>query len=155
MIQKGPVNPYQYVGACISGKWKMTILHHIHNYGSIRFNLTRRVLPISEKVLAQQLSELQDMGVIDREVYETKPLKVRYVLTPSGEELVAALDLLYIWSVRQMTAQGVEIDPDAFVVHNSDKYLEALEGIVDINKYLIQATAAVEIDQLARDTCRD
>ena len=35
-----PTNPYHYVLHCIGGKWKMTILHEIYTYGSIRFNQT-------------------------------------------------------------------------------------------------------------------
>ena len=42
-----PTNPYHYVLHCIGGKWKMTILHEIHTYGSIRFNQTLKALPIS------------------------------------------------------------------------------------------------------------
>ena len=49
------VNPYLYIRKCLLGKWKMTILNHIHHYGAIRFNETRKTLPISEKVLAEQL----------------------------------------------------------------------------------------------------
>ena len=49
------VNPYHFVTNCISGKWKMTILHHIHHYGKIRFNETKKTLGVSEKVLSQQL----------------------------------------------------------------------------------------------------
>ena len=52
------VNPYHFVTNCISGKWKMTILHHIHHYGKIRFNETKKTLGVSEKVLSQQLKEL-------------------------------------------------------------------------------------------------
>ena len=52
-----PTNPYHYVLHCIGGKWKMTILHEIHTYGSIRFNQTLKALPISEKVFSQQLRD--------------------------------------------------------------------------------------------------
>ena len=52
-----PTNPYHYTLHCLGGKWKMTILHEIHTYGKIHFNETLKVLPISEKVLSQQLKE--------------------------------------------------------------------------------------------------
>ena len=93
---KEPTNPYHYVLQCIGGKWKMTILHEIHTYGSIRFNQTLKALPISEKVFSQQLKELTDAGLIRRISYDTIPPKVEYVLTPRGEELIPALDALYI-----------------------------------------------------------
>ncbi len=124
------VNPYHYVRKCLFGKWKMTILHHIHNYGCIRFNETRKILPISEKVLAEQLRELADDGLVERIQYNTIPLKVEYVLTPLGEELIPALDALYIWSIRRMYELGIEIDRDAFDVHRSEKYTEELGDIM-------------------------
>ena len=61
-----PVNHYHYVTGCISGKWKMTILHHIHHYGKIRFNETKKTLQVSEKVLSQQLKELAADGLVER-----------------------------------------------------------------------------------------
>ncbi len=131
-----PMNPYHYVRKCIFGKWKMTILHHISNYGFIRFNETRKTLPISEKVLSEQLKELMDDGLVERIQYNTIPLKVEYVLTPAGEELIPALDLLYIWSIKRMRALGIEIDPDAFVVHMDEKYMKPLEGLIDLERDL-------------------
>jgi len=125
------VNPYHYIRHCLLGKWKMTILHHIHTYGSIRFNSTLKTLPISEKVFSEQLKELMKDGLIARRQYETIPVKVEYVLTPAGEQLVPALDILYIWSIRRMDELGIPIDPDAFLVHNSEKYVKALEDIMN------------------------
>ena len=86
-----PMNPYHYVLHCIGGKWKMTILHEIYVSGSIRFNQTLKLLPISEKVFSQQLRELVEAGLIRRISYDTVPPKVEYVLTPSGEKLIPAL----------------------------------------------------------------
>lgn len=130
-----PTNPYLYVLHCIGGKWKMTILHEIHTYGSIRFNQTLKALPISEKVFSQQLRELVEAGLIRRISYDTIPPKVEYVLTPSGEQLIPALDALYIWSIRQMDERGIPIDSDAFVVHTSSKYTEELEDIMKANDF--------------------
>lgn len=126
------INPYHYVNGCISGKWKFTILHHIHTYGAIRFNETRKTLPVSEKVLSQQLKELAKDGLVERIQYDTMPLKVEYVLTPIGEELIPALDLLYIWSVKRMTELNLPIDTDAFEVHQADKYVTALKDFSDV-----------------------
>lgn len=123
-------NPYHYVGDCIMGKWKMTILHHIHHYGKIRFNETRKTLPVSEKVLSQQLKELAKDGLVQRIQYNTIPLKVEYILTPAGEDLIPALDILYIWSIKRMHELDIPIDPDAFVVHTSDKYVDSLSHIL-------------------------
>ncbi len=130
-----PTNPYHYVLHCIGGKWKMTILHEIHTYGSIRFNQTLKALPISEKVFSQQLRELVEAGLIRRISYDTIPPKVEYVLTPSGEQLIPALDALYIWSIRQMDERGIPIDSDAFAVHTSSKYTEKLQDIMAANDF--------------------
>lgn len=129
------VNPYHYIRHCLLGKWKMTILHHIHTYGNIRFNNTLKTLPISEKVFSQQLKELVDDGLIRRIQYETIPVKVEYVLTPAGERIVPALDQLYIWSIKRMAELKIPIDPDAFLVHKSEKYIEALKDLTSSSLY--------------------
>ncbi len=126
-----PMNPYHYVTGCISGKWKMTILHHIHHYGRIRFNETKKTLGVSEKVLSQQLKELANDGLIERIQYNTIPLKVEYILTPLGKDLIPALDILYVWSIRRMNELGLTIDPDAFAVHTELKYTDQLKDIMD------------------------
>lgn len=131
------VNPYHFVTNCISGKWKMTILHHIHHYGKIRFNETKKTLGVSEKVLSQQLKELTNDGLVQRIQYNTIPLKVEYILTPLGEDLVPALDILYVWSVRRLDSLKLPIDPDAFKVHTEAKYEDALKDILDTYQHKI------------------
>lgn len=126
--QKG-TNPYQYALSCIKGKWKMSILHQIHHLGKIRFNQTLNRFPISEKVLSQQLKELIADGLIERIQYNTVPLKVEYILTPAGEDLIPALDILYVWGMRRMSDLDIEIDPDNFDVHTDRKYIDQLEDI--------------------------
>ena len=113
----------------------MTILHEIYTFGKIRFNQTLKQLPISEKVLAQQLRELMEDGLIRRISHDTIPPKVEYVLTPSGERIMPALDILYIWSIRQMDVQDIPIDADNFVVHKSEKYVDALKDIMEDNDF--------------------
>ncbi len=126
-----PTNPYHYALHCLGGKWKMTILHEIHTYGSIHFNQTLKVLPMSEKVLSQQLKELIRDGLVRRIVKsDSFPPATDYVLTEEGERLIPALDLLYIWSIQRMDAEKIPIDADAFVVHRSEKYVEALGDIM-------------------------
>ena len=131
---ESPTNPYHYALHCIGGKWKMTILHEIYTFGKIHFNQTLKVIPVSEKVLSQQLKELVEDGLVQRIVDgNTYPPTIQYVLTKEGEQLVPALDMLYIWSIRQMDARNIPIDADAFVVHQSEKYVNALKDIMDAN----------------------
>ena len=129
-------NPYHYALHCLGGKWKMTILHEIHTYGVIHFNKTLKVLPISEKVLSQQLKELIQDGLVKRIVNsDTFPPSTDYVLTKAGKELIPFLDVLYIWSIRQMDSKGIPIDADAFVVHQTEKYISELGDIMDANQF--------------------
>ena len=85
--------------------------------------------------IAAMLRELVEAGLIRRISYDTVPPKVEYVLTPSGEKLIPALDILYIWSVRRMDELDIPIDADAFVVHKSEKYVDALKDIMDANHF--------------------
>jgi DNA-binding HxlR family transcriptional regulator len=124
-------NPYLYALSCLSGKWKMTLLHHIHHHDVIRFTQTKKTLPVSEKVLSQQLKELVDDGLIERIQYNTIPLKVEYVLTPVGKAIIPALDIIFVWSIKRMTELGIEIDPDAFVVHTEQKYKTGVKELMD------------------------
>lgn len=135
-----PINPYLYVMKHISGKWKATILHHIYTYGYIRFNQTKKTLPISEKVLSQQLRELEKDGLVCRIQYQVMPLKVEYVLTPIGKELIPALDILYMWSIKRMHERNIPIDPDAFVVHKERHYVEELGDIMKANGVRVRST---------------
>lgn len=130
------VNPYLYGMQHISGKWKATILHHIYTYGYIRFNQTKKTLPISEKVLSQQLKELERDGLVRRIQYQVMPLKVEYVLTSIGKELIPALDILYIWSIKRMDERKVPIDLDAFVVHQDKRYTDILSDIMKANGFV-------------------
>ena len=131
-----PMNPYHYALHCLGGKWKMTILHEIYTHGSIHFNQTLKVIPLSEKVLSQQLKQLIADGLVKRRVEsETFPPSTVYELTPEARQLIPALDILYIWSIRQMDAKKIPIDADAFAVHDSAKYLEALGDIMKANGF--------------------
>lgn len=129
--EKQSMNPYHYIQKCIGGKWKMTILHEIDTFGSIRFNYAVRVFPLSEKVLSQQLKELVNAGLVKRIAYDVVPPKVSYELTDAGKRLMPALDSLYIWAVRRMDELDMPIDQDAFVVHKSKKYMDALQDVME------------------------
>lgn len=128
---KYPINPYHFVRYVIGGKWKMTILHDIHVYGTVRFNETARNLQVSEKVLSKQLKELVDDGLVTRIQYDTIPPKTDYSLTDWGRELIGALDMLYIWSVRRLHDLNLPIDPDAFFAHQGEEYTRHLQPIME------------------------
>ncbi|CAM5267118.1 transcriptional regulator [Streptomyces spiroverticillatus] len=87
----------------IDGKWKVLILWALHERPR-RFGATRRELPgISEKVLAQQLREMEADLIVHREVYEdTAVPRVEYSLTELGRELHDALGPLGAWGNRRI-----------------------------------------------------
>jgi DNA-binding HxlR family transcriptional regulator len=81
----------------VGGKWKALILWALGTRPCRFGELRREVLGISEKVLIQQLKELERDGIVHREVHEQVPPKVVYSLTPIGESLNAALTPLGDW----------------------------------------------------------
>lgn len=81
----------------IEGKWKVDILCELGT-AARRFGRLRQSIPrISEKMLAQQLRELEADGLVDRHVYPQTPAKVVYSLTERGAALNAAAAALCRW----------------------------------------------------------
>ncbi|MFC5180173.1 winged helix-turn-helix transcriptional regulator [Actinomadura harenae] len=81
----------------VGGKWKVSILwalgERTHRFGELR-----RALPgVTEKVLAAQLRELVEDGIVHREVLDEVPPRVEYSLTERGASLNAALAPLGAW----------------------------------------------------------
>lgn len=82
----------------VGGKWKSLILWALAEHGTLRFGrLRREVSGVSEKMLVQQLRELERDGLIDRTIYPEVPPRVEYRLTALGEKLNAALTPLGDW----------------------------------------------------------
>ncbi|MEV3854321.1 helix-turn-helix domain-containing protein [Streptomyces sp. NPDC050095] len=89
----------------VGGKWKPMILWALHDAKTLRFGELRRALgTVTEKVLAQQLRELEADGVVHREVYPEVPPRVEYSLTALGESLNQALVPLGLWGEEHMAA---------------------------------------------------
>jgi DNA-binding HxlR family transcriptional regulator len=81
----------------IGGKWKCVILFHLLD-DSKRFGELRRQLPdVTQRMLTLQLRELEEAGIIHREVYREVPPKVEYSLTSFGKTLEPVLLLLRDW----------------------------------------------------------
>lgn len=91
----------------ISGKWKPLILWHLLG-GPVRFgDLRRAVGTVSEKVLAEQLAQLERAGIIGREVVSETPLAVDYSLTGLGETLVPVLAALSQWGFEHVVNPAI------------------------------------------------
>jgi DNA-binding HxlR family transcriptional regulator len=81
----------------MSGKWKVQILWHL-SFGAIRFAQMRKKLKtISEKVLTDQLRQLERDGVIQRDVSGAVPPAVTYSLNDEGLKLVPMMESLSNW----------------------------------------------------------
>lgn len=96
----------------IGGKWKTVILFYLQN-GPRRYNELRKLMPmVTERTLSLQLKQLEEDGIVKREVYTSKPpLKVEYSLTEFGMTLTPLLDLLAQWGrgVADEKAQIVSV----------------------------------------------
>jgi DNA-binding HxlR family transcriptional regulator len=81
----------------VGGKWKPIILHMLSEQ-TMRFGeLKRNIPPVSQKMLTQQLRELEADGVVHRELYPEVPPRTEYSLTPRGASLRPILQALYAW----------------------------------------------------------
>ena len=88
----------------LEGRWKMLILFHLFSTPVLRFSELRRAIPgISQKMLIQQLRDLEKDGVINRKVYPEVPPKVEYMLTQDGVALRPALRALKSWAASRRT----------------------------------------------------
>ena len=87
----------------MGGKWKPLILFYLRG-GPTRFGqLRRQVAGISEKVLINQLKELERDGIVVRRDYREVPPKVDYALTDLGQSLIVSLLPLCQWGLENRT----------------------------------------------------
>jgi len=86
----------------LEGRWKLVILFHLVGGKVQRFSdLEKLVTGISQKMLAQQLRQLDADGIVMRTVHHQVPPKVDYRLTEWGQMLCPALDALLLWAERR------------------------------------------------------
>ncbi|OIK17160.1 HxlR family transcriptional regulator [Bacillus sp. MUM 116] len=84
--------------AIIGGKWKMLIMWHLGKEGTKRFNELRSLIPeITQRMLVNQLRELEEDLIVSRKVYPEVPPKVEYSLILHGESLMPILESMYDW----------------------------------------------------------
>jgi DNA-binding HxlR family transcriptional regulator len=90
----------------IGGKWKPVILCHLTE-GTKRFGELNREMPeITQKMLTQQLRELEQDGIVHRKVYTQVPPKVEYSLTEYGQSIRELLDVMAQWGSRHLERIG-------------------------------------------------
>lgn len=85
----------------INGRWKLPILIELFS-GTKRFGELQRLLSgVTQKVLTQQLRELELDGIINRTVYPEIPPKVEYSLTALGESLKPLTEIMHDWGTNR------------------------------------------------------
>src|SRR5207302_8152322 len=91
----------------LEGRWKLVILFHLFGGKVLRFSDLERAIPaVSQKMLIQQLRQMEADGVVRRTIYQQVPPKVEYRLTKWGQALCPALDSLLKWAdLRERMAE--------------------------------------------------
>lgn len=94
----------------LEGRWKLVILFHLFGGKVLRFSDLERAIPaISQKMLIQQLRQMEKDGIVRRIVHHQVPPKVEYCLTDWGQSLCPALDALLKWAaLRDVTTEPAE-----------------------------------------------
>jgi DNA-binding HxlR family transcriptional regulator len=83
----------------LEGRWKMVIIFHLFAREVLRFSELEKAIPaVSQKMLIQQLRELERDGIVTRTVHPQVPPKVEYALTNWGQAMCPALDQLLEWA---------------------------------------------------------
>src|SRR5258706_790001 len=90
----------------LEGRWKLVILFQLFGGRVLRFSELERAIPaVSQKMLIQQLRQMERDGIVRRVVHHQVPPKVEYGLTPWGQALCPALDALLKWAALREEVQ--------------------------------------------------
>ena len=83
----------------LAGRWKLVILFHLFGGKVLRYSDLERLIPnITQKMLGQQLRQMEADGIVVRKAYPQVPPKVEYSLTEWGESLCPALNAILKWA---------------------------------------------------------
>lgn len=97
--------PIQATAKLLCKKWHPVIIHRLIEHGPLGFNdLKSEVDGISSKVLSDNLDELEEFGLVDREVRSEKPFRVAYSLTERGRSTQRIIAEMQRWGEENLTA---------------------------------------------------
>lgn len=89
---------FEFALDIVGGKWKLIILHCIRMNKVVRYSEFKKFIPkINERVLSRQLKELEEDGIIEKNICSLVPLKVEYSLSERGKKLIPVLNSLISW----------------------------------------------------------
>ncbi len=112
--------------ALIGGKWKSLILWRLGD-NTLRFSELKKSLPqVTQKMLTQQLRELEEDGLVHRHVYTQVPPRVEYSLTQAGKSILPILNTMCEWGLQYITSFKKENTNDScssskLIQHKSGK----------------------------------
>lgn len=93
----------------LEGRWKLLILFQLFGGNVRRFSDLERAIPaVTQKMLAQQLRQMERDGIVHRKSYPEVPPKVEYSLTDWGQSLCPALDALLKWAELRKPVSSAE-----------------------------------------------
>ena len=93
-----PACPVETCVSLVGSKWRLLVMRDLLLNGSMRFKeLQRSIGGVSQKVLTNNLREMEDAGLVVRRVYAEVPPRVEYSLTEIGESLRPVMDALWAW----------------------------------------------------------
>lgn len=111
MSSKGYGCPVELLMGAVGGRWKPVILYYLTSE-TRRFGELRRLIPnVSQRMLTQHLRELEDDGLVHREVYREVPPRVEYSLTTLGRSLEPLLMQMHEWAAAHMV-EGTNAEGD-------------------------------------------
>ena len=91
--------PAEYTLSLIDGRWKIPLIFHLL-HGAKRFSeLARALRGVTQKMLTQQLREMERAGLVERKIFPQVPPRVEYSLTPLGTSLKPVVDSMCRWGV--------------------------------------------------------
>ena len=96
-----PVERVELIMGVIAGKWKPAIVYALVTNGTLRFNELRRLIPkVSQRMLTQQLRDLERHGLVDRVFYPEIPPRVEYSVTRLGRTLHPIFKSVCNWAEK-------------------------------------------------------
>jgi len=105
--QETAANGVEQAFKLLEGRWKLVIMFHLFGGRVMRFSELERAIPsVSQKMLAQQLRQMENDGLVHRVVHQQVPPKVEYGLTSWGQALCPALDALLTWLEERPSSES-------------------------------------------------
>jgi DNA-binding HxlR family transcriptional regulator len=110
MNYDGPGCPVEACTEVIAGKWKGEILYLLLS-GSKRYGELRRLIPnVTQRMLTNQLRELEAAGIVQRRVMAGLPLRVDYSLTTSGKDLEPVIKAAWQWGRSFLESRAMRLN---------------------------------------------